>query len=231
MLLVGCASAPPPERVERDRAVLAAIQPCKERYAELLFNVNLVTVEQDGRIRYWHRGDHAVAQTYEVDQCIAEALKGVKVGPWAPGRLAKRGPATVPITNMGREILVPVRMNGVPGRMAVSTRSGLTIAAPAYAKRAGLRLVAQSPSTHARLGDKNLVVPFVRAKLLEVGDAAVEALDVVIHDPLPEQPDVDGILGSSFLSHFKMSIDRRNGRLTLAPVTPPVANLYPGKMH
>jgi hypothetical protein len=58
----------PPERVERDRAVLAAIEPCKQRYADLLFNVNMMSVDQDGRVRYWHRGDRPVAQTYEVEQ-------------------------------------------------------------------------------------------------------------------------------------------------------------------
>lgn len=35
--LVGCASPLPAERVERDRAILAAIEPCKKDYGHFVY--------------------------------------------------------------------------------------------------------------------------------------------------------------------------------------------------
>jgi Aspartyl protease len=220
--LAACSSMPP-ERVERDRAVLAAIEPCKQRYADLLFNVNMISVEQDGRIRYWHRGDRPVAQTYEVDDCIGAATKEAKITPWGTGRLTRAGPTSVTANTSGKEVLVPVRVNGVEGLMVLNRNSGLTIATPAYAKRAGLQLVAESPSTRARLGGKEIVVPFVRARSIEVGAGLVEAFDIAVHDVMPGRPGVDGVLGASFLSHFRMSVDRRASALILQPVRPGAA--------
>jgi hypothetical protein len=218
-LLAGCASYPP-ERVERDRVILAAVQPCKERYAERLYNGGMMSVEQNGTVRYWYQ-DSPVGAFSDIDRCISEATKGLKVGPWAPGRLARSGPATVPMTASGRELLVPVRMNGVAGTMSISTSSALTMVRADYAGRAGLPIVGESPSTRARIDGKDLVVPFARVRSLEVGEMSVEALDIVVHDTHPGNPAIDGVLGNSFLALFKVNIDRRSTRLTLEPLRQP----------
>lgn len=213
--LAGCAVVPP-ERVERDRVILAAVQPCKERYAERLYNPNMMSVRPNGRVRYWYKGDQ-VAASYEIDQCLSEATKGLRLGPWLPGRLAKPGPANVTISMAGKDVVVPVRVNGILGTMAVRGGVDFTSITSAYAKRAGLLVVAESPTVRVRAGGKSIFVPYSRARAVELGDVQVEALDVAVHTVIADHPTVDGVLGKSFLGNFKMTIDRGAGRLTLEP--------------
>jgi hypothetical protein len=219
VILSGCATVPP-EREERDRAIMAAIQPCKERYPELFGRLG-VGVTQDGVVRYWYHS-HLVAQTYEMDQCISEARKDLKVGPFAPGRLAANArPANIPVGVSGRTVVVPVRVNGVSGLMLLRRASGLTYVGPAYAKRAGLEIVGASPSTHVRLEGQTVVMPFARARSVEVGDASVEALDIAVHEPRAGSAKIDGVLGGNFLGHFKVNVDPGSKRLTLEPIRQP----------
>ena len=41
---------------------------------------------------------------------------------------------------------------------------------------------------------------------------------VGVFDALPGRPEVDGLLGASFLHHFKFTVDRKNLQLLLEPV-------------
>ena len=52
---------------------------------------------------------------------------------------------------------------------------------------------------------------------VSVGSAAVVDLDIGIYDALPGRPDVDGLLGASFLHHFRFTVDRKNLQLILEP--------------
>ena len=61
-------------------------------------------------------------------------------------------------------------------------------------------------------------VPLVRARSVSVGAAAVEDLDVGVFDALPGRPEINGLLGASFLHHFKFTVDRKNLQLLLEPV-------------
>ena len=222
LFAAGCADMPP-ERVERDRLILAAVQPCKERYAERLYNPEMMSVNQDGIVRYWYR-DGPVGASTDIDRCINEATKGLKVGPWAAGRLvAPPGAASIPITLAGKEVLVPVRVNGVPGVLALHTNSGFTYVKTAYAKRAGLELVSASPITRVRFGTGTEIVPvpYARARSLEIGEARIEPLDIGVYDRNTIPAQADGVLGANVLGHFKRVIDRRGARLTLEPLTQP----------
>lgn len=216
IVIAGCASVPP-EREERDRLVLAALEPCKWRYSEY-FARDAVRVNQDGRVGYFY-WDHLVGKVDEVNKCIAEAVKDLKAGPFAPGRLSSNaGTATLPVRISGQVVVLPVRVNGVESLMRLGTNSAVTYVKPAYAKRAGLNVVPESPTAHVRFSGKDVVVPFVRARSVEAGSASVERLDVVVHDHGVLGEKVDGVLGLSFLSLFKVNVDRADKRLTLEPI-------------
>jgi len=68
------------------------------------------------------------------------------------------------------------------------------------------------------VGGQRVAVPLVRARSVSVGSAAVEDIDVGVFDALPGRPEVDGLLGASFLAHFKFTVDRKNLQLVLEPV-------------
>jgi hypothetical protein len=171
------------------------------------------------RYFYW---DHLVGKVDEVNQCIHEAVKDLKVGPFAPGRLAAQSrAASVAVGISGPVVVVPVHVNGVAGLMRLAAGSAITYVKPDYAKRAGLHVVAESPTTHVRFDGTSVSVPFVRSKAVEVGDVSVEALDIAVHDSRMLAAKVDGVLGASFLGHFKVTVDRSSNRLTLEPIRQP----------
>src|SRR5262245_24445569 len=217
-VLAGCASPPPPERVERDAAILAAIQPCKERHAMDLYNTNLMSVQQNGVVRYWVR-DTRLGASYEIDQCISEAVKGLRLGPWSAARVTQRGPASVDVKITDKGVLAPVRLNGTVGMLFLAPKSQLTYVTPAFAKRAGLQIVSESPTTFVRSGAESSVeIPFVRSRTLEIGAVSVETLDVGIYED-PRVGTADGVLGGNVLSQFRTNLDRRNNRLLLEPAS------------
>ena len=66
-------------------------------------------------------------------------------------------------------------------------------------------------------GGGQLSVPLVRARSLAIEQAEVHAIEIGVYDATPDLPDVDGILGTDFLGHFTLTIDRQSGTLLLAP--------------
>ena len=216
--VAGCAL--PPERVERDRIIMAAVQPCKERHAERLYNVDMMSVNPDGTVRYWYKGGQ-VSAAQDITNCLADATKGLRFGPWLSGRLVKASAAEVAITSEGKDSLIPVRVNGVLGTMALRPNADFTFLTSAYAQRAGVRVVRESPTIRIRTGGQSVAAPFARARIIEIGAAQVEAADVVIYEQVRDLPGVDGVLGKPLLSHFKVNIDKANARLKLEPYRRP----------
>jgi hypothetical protein len=214
-LVLGCVTVPP-EREERDREVLALIEPCKAAQPELIARLN-VSVGQDGRLNYMYH-DHLVAQTYEFERCVTDTMKEGRFPPFASGRRAAGfARASVSAGAPGKPVVAPARINGIEGRMLVANNSMVTYVREAYARRAKLDIGAQTPHAHVRFADEQRVLPFVRAKSVALGDAAVEHLDVVVYDHAALPAKIDGVLGASFLRHFKITHDRVANRLTLEP--------------
>ncbi|MBI4287662.1 MAG: retroviral-like aspartic protease family protein [Chloroflexi bacterium] len=58
-------------------------------------------------------------------------------------------------------------------------------------------------------------VPKLRIGSVAVGDAEVQDVEVICHD-IPELAGVRGLLGLSFLKHFKTVIDYRAGYLDIS---------------
>ena len=61
-------------------------------------------------------------------------------------------------------------------------------------------------------------MPLVRARTLSINEAAVLAIEIGVYEVVPDLPDVDGILGTDYLSHFTVTIDRQKGTLLLVPM-------------
>jgi hypothetical protein len=75
----------------------------------------MMSVNRDGSIHYRYKGNPIGAHE-EIDRCIFEARKGLKVGPAIAAKLVKSGPAsvavapespTIPLTVRGDAIVVP----------------------------------------------------------------------------------------------------------------------------
>jgi hypothetical protein len=148
-------------------------------------------------------------------------------------RLADRGqpagatavlgaPTGVPIQVVGNLIVVHATVNGaVRAMLIVDAGARVTVVTPLLLARLG-----QPVPPHARRREVPVVgggkrdVPFVTIGAVQVGDARVEGLEVGVYEPFPEAPEIEGILGADFLQRFRVTLDKDQRRMILAPLSP-----------
>ena len=209
-LLAACTT--PPERTEREQALRAAIAPCLQRYP----TVKLIGIDDFGQV-YARAPEHDNLDGFQ--ECAKVAVERAGLYRLGIGRLAEGAKAsTVAIRQLYTALLVPVKINGISATLVLDTGATQTLVKPDVADRAGLEVKSGAPMVRGNVvGGRRLAVPLVRARSVSVGEAAVEDIDVGVFDALPGRPEVDGLLGSTFLQHFKFTVDRKNGQLTLEP--------------
>ena len=131
------------------------------------------------------------------------------------GEIARRGPPYVFDWKGSSSILsfegsgtVSVRINGTPGRFAIDLGAGEIVLAREYAKSAGVRVVGvPSPSVER---EEQAVLESV-----DVPGLQVRNVPAVVSSQI--RRGVDGILGVSFLSHVRTTVDYRRSRVVLRP--------------
>jgi clan AA aspartic protease (TIGR02281 family) len=209
-LLTACAA--PAERIEREQALRAAIAPCLQRYP----SVKLTGIDDYGQV-YARAPEHDDVGGFE--QCAQGEIKRAGLFRIGTGKLAADArTTTVSIRQLYSAFLVPVKINGISATLVLDTGATQMLLKPEVAARAGLEVTSGAPMVRGNVvGGRRLTVPLVRARSVSVGDANVEDIDVGIYDALPGRPEVDGLLGATFLHHFKFTVDRKNLVLTLEP--------------
>jgi clan AA aspartic protease (TIGR02281 family) len=209
-LLAACAT--PAERTEREQALRAAIAPCLQRHP----TVKLTGIDDYGQV-YARAPEHDDVAGFE--QCAKGEIERAGLARIGTGKLAERAKAsTVSIRQLYSAFLVPVKINGISATLVLDTGATQTLVKPELAARAGLDVTSGAPMVRGNVvGGRRLAMPLVRARSVSVGDANVEDLDVGVYDALPGRPEVDGLLGTTFLQHFRFTVDRKNLLLTLEP--------------
>jgi predicted aspartyl protease len=152
------------------------------------------------------------------DRCYQEAgRRGLQA--LATGRLAEdAAEASVRLETAGSLMFVPALVNGLQVRLLLDTGAGKTIIRPLLAQLAGIEPGREAPHVQITVaGGGQLSVPLVRARSLAINEAAVLAIEIGVYEAMPDLPDADGILGSDYLSHFAVTIDRQKGTLVLVP--------------
>lgn len=167
-----------------------------------------------------------------------------RLGPVLAAVLALCGPARagcfvglvtkVPLTQKGRELRVPVSMNGEQGDFILDTGTTMTTLAPPFAGRAKVSLDINASgsdvntfngySAHsARMGfvgalGESLPVNMARAHRIDVGTINFNDWEFAV---LPKEAggvppiDADGLLGMDFLHYFDIDLDLEAGTMTL----------------
>jgi len=116
--------------------------------------------------------------------------------------------------------IVPVVINGAhQGRFLLDTGSSVVVVAPAFAASIPLTGGDREAVELQTLGGRTRGAAGTVTSL-RVGTAELQDLPVVIHDP---GPGLDGILGNTFLSHYRLTVDADRRQLTLRPLARPVA--------
>jgi predicted aspartyl protease len=210
VLLVACCRASAAEDAEHDRALLSAAEDCARQLSGAM-----VTGIRKGvvQLEIMDHGDGAA-----FDRCYQEAAPRA-LHALAVGRLAEQATGTRAAMDIsGSMIFVSAAVNGVPARLLLDTGATKTMIRPMLAQLAGIE-----PGREARrariivAGGGELSVPLVRARSLAINEATVLAIEIGVYDATPDLRDVDGILGTDYLGHFTVTIDRQARTLLLAP--------------
>jgi clan AA aspartic protease (TIGR02281 family) len=213
LLAGGCVSVPP-EQAERDALAWTAARECEARVR----TVRVRRVDQYGRIH----AEYAAPSDWRVfSECYQIALKReLDKRPLGAGRPARPGSGatttTAPVQLAGSGVLVPVAVNGKRAVLLLDTGASQTILSPRTAERLGIPVSITSPKVLATIVGGGLIsMPYVRLASLQIGEFAIESIDVGVYEALPQTPEIDGLLGANFLNHFKLTVDRENRQLML----------------
>ena len=123
----------------------------------------------------------------------------------------------VPIVVQGLVILVRGRVNDqVETLFQVDTGATYCILTKAMAERLGLT---SSPVlTQVKLYTASGIIeaPLITVDLIQLGNAEARSVETVIHDVPGFPPAIGGLIGLSFLNHFKVEIDQSEGVMLLS---------------
>jgi clan AA aspartic protease (TIGR02281 family) len=135
----------------------------------------------------------------------------------AAGRGAEplRADVTVPLESGLGVWITPVLINGThSGRFLVDTGSSVTVVSPAFARALGVAPESAAASVELQTLGGRTAGPAATVASLRVGSAEVRDAPVVVHDP---GPGLDGILGNTFLSRYRVTVDGDRRQLHLRP--------------
>ncbi len=147
----------------------------------------------------------------------AQALS-LPTSPPAPPELQSSSPknvtTTVPFTQ-GSAVRVSARINGAgPITLILDTGADRTLVSPSALERLGIPIESASRVvlkgvTGVGYGDG------IWVQSVEVGEARVGPLLIIVPDT--DLKEADGLLGRDFLAHFNVTIDSKQGTITLTP--------------
>lgn len=129
---------------------------------------------------------------------------------------AAPGHVTVPLQHIGRSLAITARLNGErQARLILDTGATLTLLSRDIARDLGLYSESPSSSALVNTAGGQVTVDVMRIGTIEVGGASVRNVPVAIFDLPDAPPNIEGLLGLSFLSHFLVTLDMEQGELRL----------------
>lgn len=121
---------------------------------------------------------------------------------------------TVPLRRDGNAMLVDALLGGtVPTRLLLDTGAEFTVISSVAARRLALNTL-HAVVIPLRSASGIFLAPLLKVPSIAVGEAAVQDVEVIVHDATPG---LDGLLGMSFLDHFLVTINPSDERLMLTP--------------
>jgi clan AA aspartic protease (TIGR02281 family) len=140
---------------------------------------------------------------------LAEIARVTEATPAAPE-------TTVPLEHGLGVWITQVVLNGQrTGRFLVDTGSSVTVVSPRLAAALDLPPTAAATPVELHTLGGRTAGPAATVASLRVGDLELRDVPVVLHDP---GPGLDGILGNTFLSRYRVTVDADRRELQLRPL-------------
>ena len=123
---------------------------------------------------------------------------------------------TVPVTRIGRSLVVQVRINGLrEAHLIVDTGADITVLSSDITRDLGLNGNGRASNMTLNTVGGAVRADVVRVDSLGVGAAEVKNVAVAVHDLPDVQAGIDGLLGLTFLDNFLVTLDAQKGELLL----------------
>lgn len=161
-----------------------------------------------------------------------KTMKGAPVDPSEPVQLTrprKGAGAHVIQAKMGPggHYVVEVLLNGsVPAELIVDTGATMVVLSDRIGKRLGVHQDPNLPKIELSTAGGRMEAPLFVLDSLKIGDAEVFNLEASTN---PNMGAMDGLLGMTFLSEFKVEMDRENAAMILKPLGNPGDPLWDGR--
>jgi clan AA aspartic protease (TIGR02281 family) len=123
----------------------------------------------------------------------------------------------VPVHRAGRSLTVRAKLNGThEARLIVDTGADITILSHKVALDLGITPSASTPTVTLNTVGGSVRADLIRLSTLAVGTAEVRNVSVAVHTLPDAPPEVDGLLGLTFLDKFLVTLDAQKGELHLS---------------
>jgi clan AA aspartic protease (TIGR02281 family) len=120
----------------------------------------------------------------------------------------------IPLRGDGKHLIVEGTLNGtVSGPMLIDTGASYCVLTPGTARRLGLRAAARKRSVPVATANGKVDADLFEIGALELRSARLARVDAVVMDAV--EPPLIGIVGLSFLTQFRFSVDLAQGTLRL----------------
>ncbi|MBI4523929.1 MAG: TIGR02281 family clan AA aspartic protease [Deltaproteobacteria bacterium] len=132
-----------------------------------------------------------------------------------PPKPIAREKATVPLQKRGAVMVVQAVVNDkAAAKFIIDTGASYTMISRATAKELQIDLHERLPALPFQTANGVITAPLVSLESINVGGMQVNNLTAAVHDVFT-QPEISGLLGLNFLTHFRLDIDTQNGVLHL----------------
>jgi clan AA aspartic protease (TIGR02281 family) len=123
--------------------------------------------------------------------------------------------ASIPIEKHGQVVVIQATLNNKrAAKFVVDTGASYTLISNALARELAIDVGPNAKTMPFQTANGLIHAPITNLESIAVGGIEVHDMPAAVHDALPD-PQVAGLLGLSFLSHFRMDIDTQKGVLHL----------------
>ena len=123
--------------------------------------------------------------------------------------------ASIPIEKHGQVVIIQATLNNKrSAKFVVDTGASYTLISNALARELAIDVGANTKTLPFQTANGLINAPVTNLDSITVGGMEIRDLPTAVHDAVPD-PQVAGLLGLNFLSHFRMDIDTQKGILHL----------------
>jgi clan AA aspartic protease (TIGR02281 family) len=123
--------------------------------------------------------------------------------------------ASIPIEKHGEVVIIQATLNNKrSAKFVVDTGASYTLISNALARELAIDVGPSSKTLPFQTANGLINAPITNMESIAVGGMEIRDLPTAVHDAVPD-PQVAGLLGLNFLSHFRMDFDTQKGMLHL----------------